>query len=257
MKNLRVITYLDKINKKFTVLRDTCKKYNINLEICGLGIQYRKKINIKHKWIKSYFDSNKLTETEKDNTYLIFLDGHDTKVVNDMNEDDLIKKFKSYNCDILYTCQRRRHHIIEGLDLQFTNKEKNQFFRYNITMNNDEYTKFFKLDENTCLNCGFMMGLYSKIESYINYMNLTYNDLKKNDELFLFLEQNHRNVCGDQLLVHYLFHNKKLSAYKFGVDSQKLIYSYVKASKNNESCPFKRTNDGASNRLGDILNGKR
>jgi len=36
MKNIRVITYLDKIDKKIDILQSTCKKYNINLEICGL-----------------------------------------------------------------------------------------------------------------------------------------------------------------------------------------------------------------------------
>lgn len=33
MQNIRVITYLDKIDKKFDILQSTCKKYNINLEI--------------------------------------------------------------------------------------------------------------------------------------------------------------------------------------------------------------------------------
>lgn len=230
---LQLVTYLDKIDEKSKILIDNCKKNNVELDICGLGIPWGKRRNIKVKWMKSYFDKKNITISEKKNIILLFIDGHDI-LLNNYNPNKIIEEYLSYNCDILYSTQKRRNDVKNIYGPKFCNtiKEENKLYRYNIEFNNKKYNNFFGLSNDLILNCGVCCANYEVLEKYINYLNNQYNNLRSNDKKFFELEKIHPNMTGDQLLIHYLYKIGKLNDFKIKTDINHKIYFQDKKHKN-------------------------
>lgn len=213
---LLVVTYLDEIDRSSKRLRDSAKKYKIDLEICGINMPYKRHNNIKIKWMKSYFDK----KGNQDKTIILFMDGNDTEISNNFRDKKVIKYFEKYDCDILLSTGSECKKSIGD-----------NFLKYNMKIKKDRYWNFFNLLENKCFNNGVIVGHYNKVREYVNIMNDYYN---RNDPIFKKLELKHKNSTGDQLLLLYLASKTKLLDHiKFNCDIKKKI-SYAYNSENNK-----------------------
>lgn len=213
---LLVVTYLDKIDRTSKRLRDSAKKYKIDLEICGINMKYKMYNNIKIKWMKSYFDQ----KGDQEKTIIIFMDGNDTEISKNFRDKKVIKYFERYDCDIL---------LSTGSECKKSNGD--YFFKYKMRIKKDRYWNFFNLRDNKCFNNGVIVGHYNKVRDYVNIMNDYYN---RNDPKFKKLELKHKNSTGDQLLLLYLASKTKLLDHiKFNCDNKKKI-SYAYDSENNK-----------------------
>lgn len=224
MVNLILLTCLNVKDARSKLLRKSCKKYKINLTICGLDMEYKRKNNMKIKWIKSFFKNNKLTNSQKDNTILLFVDGFDLCVNSHFSELKIIKKFLTYNCDILHSYQKRQNK--SGDFEEITDLNNNNLRKYNMNINNNNYNNFFGLNNNFVLNTTIFCGYYKKMKNYIKFLDKTYNNLKEdNNSKFYHLEKNNNNVCGDQLLITYLYNNNLLNNFNIKCDINNKIYT--------------------------------
>lgn len=221
---LKVITYLDEINIYSKILRESCKKNNIKLEYCGLDIPYEKTKNIKIEWMKSYFKKNKNLKN-KEKTILLFLDGHDTKIKNNFDEQKLINRFKDYDCDILFSSENASPKFNENKDNWFLYNyfKKTDFFKkFNIKSKKDfAETVYNKLNfenknklKHWCNN-GAIIGYYKSIEKYVNIIDKVFkeNVFKKT-----------WGPTGDSCLYYYALLSNRLKDINIKIESKKKIF---------------------------------
>ena len=171
------VTYTDDNSKSFA-LEETSNKTGLTLEYTGLDIPYEKGVNIKIKWIQDYINKDEGT----DNKIILFLDAYDTLVTNKFDKEKLIKVYKDYDCDILFSSENRMYKFNNGNTKTFKVKGKILFKRLHS-------------QENFTPNCGVMMGTKKSIKKYCSIMeklfekNTSENTLKgATGDTFLFFK---------------------------------------------------------------------